>query len=367
MIELAIVIPTYNERENVPLLLSLLDKALAGIRYEVIFVDDDSPDGTSPLVRTLSAQDPRVRLLRRIHRRGLSSACLEGMLATSAPYIAVMDADLQHDETRLPTMLAELRANNLDIVVASRYIPGGSLGEFSRRRQILSALGRKLSASISHCDLQDPMSGFFLLNARFLDEVVRSVSGLGFKILLDLIASSRRPVRLAEIPYQFRQRAHGASKLDILVVIEYVQLLLDKTIGDYIPPKYVLFSLVGAVGVVLYLSLFWILLYRFGLAFGTAQAIATFATMTVNFVLNNNVTYRERRLRGLQILPGLLSFYAACSIGAIITVRLASLATNAGASWWLGGLCGLAVSSVWNYAVTRLLTWRSRRLKAFER
>lgn len=361
MTELAVVVPTFNERENVPLLLAQLEKALCGINYEVIFVDDDSPDRTAQLIRGIAATDPRVRLLHRIRRRGLSSACLEGMMATSAPYIAVMDADLQHDEKLLPAMLAAVKDQNLDLAVASRYTEGGSLGDFSINRRRISSFAGTLSAAISRCELLDPMSGFFLLDARFLREVVHRVSGLGFKILLDIVASSNRPVRLIEIPYRFRNRLHGESKLDVLVAIEYLQLLLDKTVGDYFPPKYILFSLVGSLGAVLYIVLFWLLLKVAQLPFTTVITVATLVTMTVNFFLNNNVTYRERRLKGRRLFTGMFSFYAACSVGAVITVRAANIASNAGAPWYIGGLFGLAISSVWNYAVTRLLTWRYQR------
>lgn len=358
--QLAVVVPTFNERENVGLLADKLCDALAGIEFEVIYVDDDSPDGTWKAVRELSLRDPRFRAIRRVGRRGLSSACIEGMLSTSAPYIAVIDADLQHDETLLPAMLQAARG--LDLVVASRYVEGGSLGEFSDQRKLISRVGGVLGGPLLRmAALTDPMSGFFLVDAGYLAEVAPRLSGLGFKILLDLVASSRRPVQFMELPYRFRTRLHGESKLDILTGIEYLQLLLDKTVGDFIPPKYVMFSLVGSAGAMLYLALFWVLLDRVNLPFREVQAIATLVTMVANFFLNNTVTYREQRLKGARIWAGLLTFCAACSIGAVITVRVAGLAAESGAPWYLGGLCGLAISSVWNYGVTRLITWRTAR------
>jgi dolichol-phosphate mannosyltransferase len=359
MTELAIIVPTFKERGNIRPLLDRLNTALSGIEYEVVFVDDDSPDGTAAQVREISATDPKVRSLQRIGRRGLASACIEGMLSTAAPYIAVMDADLQHDETILPCMLETLKRGGFDLVVGSRNVEGGSMGEFAPSRVHLSGLGRKLSNLVCRCEIHDPMSGFFLLDRRFLDEVAHSVSGIGFKILVDLIASSRRPVRIAEVPYTFRSRLHGESKLDILVGMEYLQLLLDKLIGDIIPPRFVIFSLVGAVGAVLTLTVLWTMLHWFD--FRTAMAAAAFLAMTLNFFLNNNFTYRDRRLRGSRLVTGLLSFYAACSVGAIITVRFAQQAKDTGIPWYAAGLMGLAVSSVWNFVVTMLFTWRLRR------
>src|SRR5581483_2042647 len=239
MIELAVVIPTFNERENVVPLLELLAAALDGISYEVIFVDDDSPDSTASLVRDIAVSNSLVRVLQRINRRGLASACVEGMLASSAPYIAVMDADLQHDERILPEMLREIKAQDVDVVVGSRNVEGGSMGEFSQTRVRLSMLGRRFSQAVCRCPIQDPMSGFFLLKRTFLMQVVHRVSGIGFKILVDLLASSNPPARVKEVPYTFRQRVRGESKLDILVGIEYLQLLLDKAIGDFIPPSFI--------------------------------------------------------------------------------------------------------------------------------
>src|SRR5262245_21012195 len=253
-LELAIVVPTFNERENVEPLLDLLRQVLSGITYEVIFVDDDSTDGTAKTVRTLALSAPYVRVLQRIGRRGLSSACLEGMMATPAPYIAVMDADLQHDERILPAMLSKLKAERLDLVVATRNAAEGSMGEFSQGRVRLSNLGRRLSHFVSKTDLSDPMSGFFVLDRKFLEEVVHSSSGIGFKILLDLVTSAQRPVRFAEVSYTFRKRVHGASKLDLLVGIEYLLLLLDKTVGDWIPPRFVIFGMVGSIGYLIFVA-----------------------------------------------------------------------------------------------------------------
>jgi dolichol-phosphate mannosyltransferase len=362
LLELAVVVPTFKERANIEPLLERLAKVLGRVEYEVVFVDDDSPDETAALIRSIGLANPRVRVLQRIGRRGLGSACVEGMMSTAAPFIAVIDADLQHDETILPEMLEKLKAERLDIVVATRNAQGGSMGDFSPSRIRLSQLGRRLSNSISHSDLSDPMSGFFLLDRGFLEEVVHSVSGIGFKILLDLMASASRPVRLGEVPYRFGERVHGESKLDILVGIEYLQLLLDKVVGNLIPPRFILFGMVGTLGAMVHLSILFVLLRRAGLSFTTAQIAATTVVMILNFFLNNTITYRDRRLRGSDLILGLISFCAACSVGAFVGLRVAVFATrDAGLPWYLGGLFGLMISSVWNYAITALFTWRQQR------
>lgn len=360
-LELAVVVPTFKESSNVEPLLGLLETALQGIDYEVIFVDDDSPDGTAEVVRRISADHPRVRVLQRIGRRGLSSACIEGMLATAAPYIAVMDADLQHDERILPTMLETLKRGQLDLVIGTRNVEGGSKGEFAKSRVVLSDLGAMLSRRVCKVTLSDPMSGFFLLDRRFFGEVAHHLSGLGFKILVDLVASSKRPVRFDEVPYHFRNRQSGESKLDVNVMIEYASLLLDKLVGHLVPVRFLLFALVGTAGLLLHLAVLGALRWQAGAGFVAAQAAATVVAMTFNFLLNNVVTFRDRRLRGWKIVPGLLSFYVACSLGALANVSLAQLLIQTGFSWVTAGATGMMVSSVWNYGVSAIFTWRRSR------
>ncbi len=360
-LQLAVVVPTFNERENIRPLLERLEQALAGVEYEVIFVDDDSPDGTADAVRAIGGLDARVRLIQRVNRRGLASACIEGMMATAAPFIAVMDADLQHDERILPQMFEKLKAESLDVVIATRHAEGGGMGEFARHRVMLSNLGDRLSRFISHASLSDPMSGFFVVRRSYLEEVVRSASGIGFKILLDLVASSSRPVRIGEVPYTFRQRIHGASKLDIVVGLEYLQLLLDKIGGDLLPARFVIFGMVGAVGLLLALAVLYICLNLFRLPFFTAQAVATMAAMTANFFLNNSTTHRDRRLKGGRIVYGLVTFYMACSLGAAINIRIADALQRLGADWLIAGACGLLIGAGWNYPITAFFTWRRSR------
>lgn len=360
-LQLAIVVPTFNEHDNIRPLLDKLEQVLDGVSYEVIFVDDDSPDGTANAVRTIGATDSRIRVLQRVNRRGLASACIEGMMATAAPFIAVMDADLQHDEHILPQMFEKLKSEALDVVIATRNAEGGGMGEFARHRVMLSNLGHRLSGFVSHASLSDPMSGFFIVRRSYLEEVVRSASGIGFKILLDLVASSSRPVRIGEVPYTFRQRIHGSSKLDIVVGLEYLQLLLDKIGGDLLPARFVIFGMVGGVGLMLALAVLYLCLNILGLAFFTAQGIATLAAMTANFFLNNSTTHRDRRLKGSRIAYGLLSFYMACSLGAAINIRTADALQRLGVHGLIAGACGLLIGAAWNYPVTAFFTWRRSR------
>jgi dolichol-phosphate mannosyltransferase len=357
-IDIAVVLPTYNEWQNVPEMIARVRSALEGLRWEMIFVDDDSPDGTSEVVREYARWDRRIRLVQRVGRRGLSSACIEGMLASSANYIAVMDADQQHDETILPKMLERLRADALDIVVATRNADGGSMGQFSAKRVLLSRLGRRFSRSVCHCELSDPMSGFFLLHRSFLMEVVRRLQGEGFKILVDILATSKRPVRVGEIGYCFRSRKHGQSKLELLTAVEYVFLIANKITGGAVPTRFAVFALIGATGLVVHLACLALLLYGLHYGFVVSQAVATFVAMTENFFLNNLITYRDQRLRGTSIVSGLVSFWLACSFGAWANVSFARSLLHLGLPWYCAGFGGVVLSSVWNYSVSNLLTWK---------
>jgi dolichol-phosphate mannosyltransferase len=362
-VELTVVIPTLNERDNVPIMAERLGRVLAGIAWEAIFVDDDSADGTADAVRGLAREQGNIRCLQRVGRRGLSSACIEGILASSAPYIAVMDGDLQHDEALLPEMLHKLKAEQLDIVIASRHVGDGGVGEWQQSRVRISDFATRLSRIVVKADLSDPMSGFFIVERSAFTGAMRRLSGQGFKILLDLFASTPRPFAFAEVPLKFRQRVHGESKLDTLVAWEYLMLLLQKLIGPAVPVRFLLFSLIGGLGVVTHLMTLWLMLHAAAAPFAMAQGVATVVAMTGNFLLNNLFTYRDRRLRGWRLLSGLGSFYAVCGIGAAANVGIAAYIAG-DHSWWLAGLAGAAVSVVWNYAMSSIFTWSATPLPA---
>jgi dolichol-phosphate mannosyltransferase len=360
-LDIAVIVPTYNERGNVPELISRVQAALHGLSWELLFVDDDSPDETAELVREYARRDRRIRLIHRIGRRGLSSACIEGLLATNASCIAVMDGDMQHDERILPQMLAAMRAGSLDLVIGTRNAGGGSMGEFGRKRVLLSRVGQKVSRTVCKCHISDPMSGFFLVHRSFFSEVVHHLHGGGFKILVDMISSARRPVRFAEFGYTFRARRCGESKLDASIAVDYLLLVIDKLCGHMIPLRVAAFSLVGATGVATHLLVLGILTYFFRRPFLEAQIVATYVAMTENFFLNNLVTWRDRSLRGFRLVSGLASFWLACSFGAWANVIFARSLFQSGAPWYLAGIAGIVLGSVWNYCICNLFTWKKGR------
>lgn len=359
--EITIVLPTYNERDNVPVAIERVGKALAGRNWEIIVVDDDSPDGTADVVHALAERDGRVRCIRRIGRRGLSGACVEGMIAAAAPIVAVMDSDLQHDETILPAMLAAIESGEAEIAVGSRYVDGGASTEgLSAVRQAGSRLANGLARVLLGVRLNDPMSGFFMLKREMVERLEPKLARQGFKILLDIVASAPRSTRVVEIPFSFRERVAGESKLDELVTIEFLALILSKLLFNAVSVRFILFMGVGATGVVVHLATLRAGIAVPGMAFGVAQTIATVVAMTWNFFLNNWLTYRDRRLHGLAMLRGLVSFYLVCSLGVVANVGVASAVHGSDHVWWVAGIAGAVVGSVWNYAASAALTWRVR-------
>jgi len=355
MPELSVVVPAFRERDNIPALLQALEQALVGLDWEAIFVVDDAFDGTEDLVRERAQRDPRIRCIHRIGRRGLASACIEGMLASSAPYLAVIDADLQHDETLVPQLLSKAREEGADVAVASRYMAGGSTGELAPDRVRLSRIASRLSSSLGP-GLTDPMSGFFVVRRTFLERVVRKIYGRGFKILLDLIAAARGDIRIAELPYRMRSRTYGESKLGVRVIAEFFMLLLYHLFGRLLPARFFLFAAVGATGVGVHLAALWPLFAATG-NFLLSQTLATVVAMTSNFFLNNIFTYGDQRLRGRAMWRGLASFYAACGIGALINLAMAEWLFLKSFPYWVAGLGGAVIAALWNFFTTASFTW----------
>jgi dolichol-phosphate mannosyltransferase len=357
--ELSVVVPTFNERANIPILVEHLSRALAGCNWEVVFVDDNSPDGTAAAARALGETDSRVRCIRRIGRRGLAGACLEGMLASQARYVAVMDADLQHDETLLAVMIERLRADAADIVVASRYLDGGSAAGLSPSRARVSRWSNRLTRLALGIELTDPMSGYFMMRRDAFETLAPSLSSQGFKILLDLLATAHGRLRTLELPSTFRERRHGDSKLDSKVAFDFAALLVSKFTADVISPRFVLFCVVGLTGLVVHLGILRLMLDATS-RFGAAQAFATVGAIAWNFVFNNLFTYRDQRLTGWRFVIGLLGFQVICAVGAISNIGIATWIYDYDRTWWIAGLSGALIGTVWNFVVSAALVWRQR-------
>ena len=352
-LELAIILPTLNERDNLAPLVERIEGALGASGWEVLVVDDNSADGTSDEARRLSLSDPRVRVLQRIGRRGLSSAAIEGFCATAAPYVAVMDADHQHDPKLLVDMLGAVKAGDADVAVASRFAEGASMEEWGRPdREKLSSVANMLARKLTGVELSDPMSGFFLLPSATARRLVPSLSGIGFKILLDLLATSETPLKVKDFPMNFSARRSGESKLDRAIALDFLAGLYDKSFGRIIPTRFALFGTVGVIGIGVHMAILYAFMLVAGTNFGWSQAVATFGAMTFNFWLNNFLTYRDRRLKEAdRLFWGWLSFIAACSIGAFANVAVATTLNDRGLHEVFAALVGIGIGSGWNYAL----------------
>jgi dolichol-phosphate mannosyltransferase len=361
--QLSVIVPTYQERGNVAELVRRLDAALSGIAWEAVFVDDNSPDGTAGVAKDIARLDPRVRCIRRVGRRGLAGACIEGMLSSAAPFVAVIDADLQHDEKVLPAMLGKLAAGEADLVAATRYVAGGSAEGLAGARGGISRLATGLTRRLVGTPLSDPMSGFFMMRRDRFDEIAPRLSPAGFKILLDIAATGGSRLRIAEQPYSFGARLAGESKFNIQIGVEFLGLLFAKMTGDLVDPRFIFFAIVGTIGLAVHLmtlGLALMLLPPLANPFRAAQVVATLVAMTSNFLLNNELTYRDRRLKGWAMLRGFVLFCLIGSVGVLANVDLASWLYIERPIWWVAGAVGAVMSALWNYAMSTLFVWRAR-------
>jgi len=366
-LRLAVILPTYNERNNLAPLVERLDRALRGVAWEAIFVDDHSPDGTADEARRLALADQRIRVIERIGRRGLASAAIEGMCATAAPIVAVMDADHQHDPALLPEMLQAIESGEYDLAYASRFCEGASTEAWNRPdREKASGLANSLARRVTGVELTDPMSGYFMLRAQTLRADAHRLSGVGFKILLDILATVDRPLRVKEFPLAFAARAEGESKLDRTVVFEFLVGLYDKWLGRFIPTRFALFGTIGAAGVVVHMAVLSAWLTAFGgtlrghlvSQFEIGQTIAALVAMTFNFLLNNALTYADKRLTGFPaLLRGWLKFGLTCSVGLLANVGAAAVLVRFGFHEYPAALSGIVIGSVWNYALSSRFVW----------
>ena len=359
MLEIAVILPTLNERDNIVPLIEKLDAELAELRWEAIFVDDDSTDGTADALREIALHNRKIRIIQRIGRRGLASAVIEGACATAAPVVAVMDADLQHDPALIPHMLEHLRGGAVDLVVASRFAEGASAdGLPSARRERGSRLANRLARMLTGVELSDAMSGFFAMETARLRALAPRLSGIGFKVLLDILSASPERLRVAEVPMHFAARQAGESKLDRAVAFEFLVGLYERHLGRIVPTRFALFGTVGGAGVLVHLAVLSLLYPGMAATFWKAQAVATFTAMSFNFWLNNWLTYRDQRLRSVPaVLRGWAVFCVACSVGALANVALASLLQARGTYWLLAALAGIVVGAVWNYALSNRFVW----------
>jgi dolichol-phosphate mannosyltransferase len=363
-VELTIIVPTYNERDNIELIVERVDRVLTAISWEIVFVDDSSRDGTGDKVRSIARQDRRVRLIERHNRRGLSSAVVEGALAASAEIIAVMDGDLQHDEGLLPRLYEVVASGEAAIASASRFLGhDGHAGLENGARAKMSDTGIALANRLFGLNMTDPLTGFFAMRRETFVTALPDLSERGFKILLDVIISMHPRPTVKELGFQFRQRERGASKLDRRVLYDFLLLFIEKTCDRFvhIPGRFLSFSIINGLGMMLHVAVF-VAASNFTDFLG-AQLIATIASVFFNFSLNNWLTYSDQTLKGARFWLGLLVFTAVCSIGIAANVGIASLLHRDFERLLhiVPAVAGALITLVWNYATTKLFVWGRER------
>ncbi len=358
---LSIVVPTYRESANIPVLFERIKTALDGLPWEMIVVDDDSPDGTADVAFALASADNRMRCLRRVNRSGLAGAVVEGWMSSSADFVAVIDGDLQHDETILPDMYRALAEGKGNLAIGTRVGIEAKTDGLSPARQKLSDLGAWFFRRVVGAPITDPMSGFFMLRRDIVARLAPRLSADGFKILVDIVLSAGDELKIVEAPYRFRKRAAGESKLTPLVALDFVGLVGHHASGGLLPIRFVLFALVGAIGLVVHIVALAALRSWSGTSdFAAEQLFATLVAMVSNFLLNNEITYRPYQFHGFGKLAGFAAFALGCSLGALANIDVASWLYKSNQTWWLSALAGALLSVVWNYAVSTNLVWRHR-------
>lgn len=354
---ISLIIPTYNERDNIVPLIERIHHALSGYNYKVLFIDDDSKDGTAELARALSEKYP-VEVIVRKDKRGLASAVVDGIGYANSEIVGVMDADLQHPPEVIPDLLKAID-NGADMAIASRYVRGGSCEGWGLIRRITS----RGAIFIAHVllpltrKIKDPMAGFFVFKKQAIASA--DLHPTGYKILLEILMEGKFQ-SIAEVPYTFKTRGSGQSKLNARQQIDYLKhiySLMQRT-GELL--RFAKFCLVGGSGIGVNEGLLWLLREQAGLPLPIASAIAVEMSIISNFLFNNFFTFRDRRSSGAKsTLNRLLKFNLVSLAGLGINVGILSLFTNVvGLHYLYSNLIGIAVAAIWNYTLSTWWTWR---------
>lgn len=356
--DISIIIPTFNEAENIPILINRLQEVLLRMDYEVIVVDDNSPDGTAAVVKDLAKGAKNISCIERVGRKGLSSAVIEGIRSSKGEFLVIMDADLQHDERIIPEMFNVCSRDTLDLVVGSRYAAGGDVGQFGKFRSRISSMATALSSKVIGVKIKDPLSGFFIVRKSFVLPLLEKLSGKGFKILLDIVLTAEKAPKIEEVPFVFGVRNAGKSKLSPVVALEFLILLIEKKFLIPLPLDFVSYMLVGLFGVLVHLAVLSLSLWVFALEFGPAQFFATLSAIASNFFLNNRYTFFQKSIVGRKMIRALFHFYFLCLIGLMINLAISSNIYAYGWPWYLAGFVGTLISAFWNYMSSKLVVWR---------
>ena len=378
----SVVTPTYNEAENVPLLIARLHDALEGVSHEIIVADDDSPDRTWAVAEEIAAKDPTVTVMRRFHDPGLSASVLDGMSVARGEVLAVIDADLQHDETVLPRMVELVRSGEADVCVGSRSTVGGGYGDWAASRRLVSWVATLIARLLLRVPVSDPMSGFFVVSRRAYEDTAARLNPQGFKILLEFVGRNR-DLRVHEVGYEFANRVHGETKLNRSVIRSYLLGVAELRVGRQINPQFVLYVLVGLVGLAVNSAAFT---FAEALGFplidtGLNEALDPIASsflfsvqisIFVLFVMNNEFTFWEQRYRGWKLVPAFAVYEVMSLVGTGVHVAVFTSLQNTGFLLSVFGsgptrvihnLMGYVVALVVNWFLNTTYLWRRRQLR----
>lgn len=356
--KLTIIIPTYNERDNIVPLVFEVAQALQGIDWAIFFVDDNSNDGTITQLESIANTNDRVDGVIRKGIRGLSGAVLTGLMYARSPYIAVMDADLQHDPKLIKRMLAGLESDSyIQVAVASRYTQSTKISGLNTSRLIGSIILTYVARIIISKKLTDPMSGFFITRRSTFSQLAPHLSHNGYKIMLDLVSGLPDKNAILEFPLIFRSRHTGQSKMDFRVLWELLLIFIQRSIKNLLPRRFLSFSLIGLVGLSIHMLALLILFALLEINFSLSQIAATAIAMLNNFLLNNYLTYQNSSLHGRKLVLGYLKFVLICTLGGLISYTIANHLLGQGMYWAISGCIGAIAAACWNYSLSKFFTW----------
>lgn len=350
--KISVVIPTYNERENLPELVERLSRALQGYEYEIVIVDDDSPDKTWELAEELARKYP-IKVIRRTREKGLSSAVIRGFKEASGDVFVVMDADLQHPPEKVPELIEAIKSG-ADIAIASRYVPGGAVKNWYWYRKLISR------GAIMICrvalpkirNIKDPVSGFFALKREVVEGV--ELNPVGFKILMEILVKGHY-TNVKEVPFTFGLRKAGESKLGSKTIVNYLRHIYRLMRWEGEIDRLVKFSLVGLSGVLVNEGFLWAFVEFFGWDKVFSNILATELAILNNFTWNDIWTFGD--LKNKPLLKRLASFHVAALSGALVQWAIYFILMAVGVHYLLANLIGIVVSFIVRFAVNRHVTW----------
>tara|TARA_Y100001933_G_C18902533_1_gene523149 strand:- start:9 stop:1103 length:1095 start_codon:yes stop_codon:yes gene_type:complete len=360
---ISVVLPTHNEEKNIiPIIQEIIERNNK-FEIEIIVVDDNSIDNTENLIRNFSKKNREVRLISRIDRFGLSSAIKEGCLSARGDIIAVMDSDGQHEVKSLINAIDFLNTNSNDLILGSRFLGKSSIEGLSKKRENSSTTANniaRLSLPRNYKTLTDYLSGFFVFKRDACIQYIKKIDVNGFKFLYELLAISKGRLNVIEIPLNFKPRKSGNSKLDIAVVWDFNISIIHSLLRRLIPRRAISFGLVGLTGVFVQLIVLYLLIWLTKFSFINILPFAVISAACSNFLINNSLTFRNKRLYGIALWIGLIKFLLVSSLPVIANIGLASsFYLFVSSNTFLSQIAGILVVFIWNYAASSKLVWNN--------